>query len=519
MPSAPSRPLPFIAMTMKTFTVLGLSLALHFASAASALRAQDAPTLPFKVELTEVSASTMPAIHSFCSGTWEGKWLILGGRIAGLHGFNADGKKNFPRSSANTIAYVLDPGTNKVLGQVDLTVALQAQPRLLGPLTSSNPEFVQVGSTLYVIGGYGKDVTDPQESMTTFGSLVAIDLQAAITAIIGGLPGDLSKAFQQNPASDSRLKVCGGELKYREGLFYLVFGQDFTGHYNVDTQDYNRVGGQFQKYTEKIRVFTLDDNLAIKSYMQADGGYDDTLPYHRRDLNVVDMILPDGKTPAAVVYGGVFKAGQVAGHVHPVDLFFQNPFNLTHDTAPTFAQVRKEFSQALSHYDCAAFTLYDAASQSSFTTLCGGISQYHYDATTQTLIQDELNLPVDGLPFIGTVSTIQHGPKVISQYIQPPSDWSQSKTLLGTDAQFLLAPGIATIPGSAVIDLASLTGRTLVGHIIGGIESFGPYSGLIPAGQVSTQASKRLFAVYITPGSSPVLPMPALPATPTPYKP
>jgi len=81
--------------------------------------------LPFKLEVVEVPNSTMPAIHSYSSATAGGKWLILGGRIAGLHGFG-DPKQSFPRSTANTMAYVVDPGSNAVLGSVDLVQTLPA---------------------------------------------------------------------------------------------------------------------------------------------------------------------------------------------------------------------------------------------------------------------------------------------------------------------------------------------------------------------------------------------------------
>jgi len=126
-------------------------------------------TLPFKVEVIEVPSSALPPVHSYSSATAEGKWLILGGRIAGLHGF-ANSKDNFPRSSANTYAYVIDPVANKVLGSVDLVKALP--PQLAGPLTATNPEFVQVGGNLFIVGGYGMDLKSGD--LTTFGSITRL---------------------------------------------------------------------------------------------------------------------------------------------------------------------------------------------------------------------------------------------------------------------------------------------------------------------------------------------------------
>jgi len=458
--------------------------------------------LPFKVEVVEVTPSTMPAIHSFASGTAGGKWLILGGRIAGLHGFGS-GNDNFPRSTANTNAFVVDPVANKLLGSVDLVKNLPVP--LAGALTATNPEFDQEGNDLFILGGYGKDLQSG--NLITFGTVTKVDVAGLINAIVAG-NNSIAGFFTQNPAPDNRLNVAGGTLKLYQNTFYLVFGQDFTGFYSIQNRDYNRAGGQFQKYTEKVRVFTLNPDLSINTFTQIDGGYDDTLPYHRRDLNVVDIIMPDGATPAATVYGGVFMAGKVAGHLTPMDVNFLTP--------PTV--VRSPFKQGLNHYDCMHVTVFDKASSSSFTTLLGGISQFHYDQPSNTLVQDALDLDngVDGLPFINTVSTIQHGPQgAYAQFIQP----KPLPGLLGTDGQFLPDSALqkSQIFPNGVINLTGLTARTLVGHMVGGIESFGPYSGLVKDKNPATIASSRLFEIWITPGASPVIPMPPLPTSTTPW--
>ena len=63
--------------------------------AAHNVRVATTATLPFKVEVIEVAGSNLPAVHSFASATADGKWLILGGRTGGLHGFGS-GNDNFP---------------------------------------------------------------------------------------------------------------------------------------------------------------------------------------------------------------------------------------------------------------------------------------------------------------------------------------------------------------------------------------------------------------------------------------
>ncbi len=462
-------------------------------------------TLPFKMELIEVPQSNLPRLHSFSSAATAGKWLIIGGRTAGLHGFDS-GTNNFPRSSANTVAYVIDPANNRILGSINLVQALP--PELAGPLTATNPQFVQVGTNLFIVGGYGKNLQTGE--LTTFGSIIKVDVPGLTQAIINNTP--IASYFAQNLTADNRLKVTGGGLKQWLGVFYLIFGQDFSGPYSVQDRDYNRAGGQFQRYTEKVRLFTLNADLSINTFTQVDGGYDPNLPYHRRDLNAVDIVQGDGATPGATVYGGVFKAGQVAGHTTPIDVTF----------APSIANVtvavRSNFNQALSHYDCAHVTVFDNLSSNCFTTLFGGISQFHYDKASNTLIRDQVDLAkgVDGLPFINTISTIQRRPDgVFAQYIQPMS----LPALLGTEAQFLYDGGLqrgTQILENGVINLAGLRGRTRVGHIYGGIGSFGPYSALV-TNTPATVANNRLFQVYLTPGATAVTPMPPLPSTVTAY--
>ena len=145
--------------------------------------------------------------------------------------------------------------------------------------------------------------------------------------------------------------------------------------------------------------------------------------------------------------------------------------------------------------------------------------RFNSNSETNALVLDEYNLPVDALPFIDSISTVQHkGAGAFAQFIQPVV----LPGLLGTDAQFLFSPVLQTADQlfpNGVIKLANLTGRTLAGHIVGGIESYGPYNGLVTKNP-SSVASKRLFEIWVTPGPSNVIPMPTpLPTVATPYPP
>jgi hypothetical protein len=338
--------------------------------------------------------------------------------------------------------------------------------------------------------------------MVTFGTGIRIQVTKLVNMIISGekRPEVLKTAFTL--ATDERFKVTGSGLKKIGNQFFLTFGHRFDGVYSINLRDYNNASGMQQVYTEKVRVFTLNADMTIADYAAVDGGYDPSLPYNRRDLNVVDTIRGDGQTPGITVYGGVFRAGQVAGQVSPIDI----------DAGATPANAKvtlvTKFQQGLSHYDCAEVTVFDPNSKVAFTTLFGGISQFHYDAAKNALIRDPLDLPhgIDGLPFINSISTIARGPN--GNF----SQWIQSITLpalLGTETRFILNSAAPSFP-NGVLNLGQITSRTLVGQLYGGIEAGGPYS---TAGNPApgSKASSRVFQVWITPTSTPVTPLPPIP--------
>jgi ketosteroid isomerase-like protein len=341
--------------------------------------------------------------------------------------------------------------------------------------------------------------------MVTFDTVIRFPVKHLMKAIVDGVgdPAKLRPLFRI--AHDPRLQVTGGELKALGDRFLLVFGHRFDGAYTINLRDYNKLGGMQQHYTQKIRVFTLDDDLDIKNFEQADGGYDSSLPYNRRDLNVVETILADGKTPGLVALGGVFKAGQVAGQLTPIDMVPGTA------NAPVQVTWVKGFQQALNHYDCARLTLYQGDTSDTFVVLFGGISQYHYDKLNGRLVKDKVDLAkfIDGLPFIDTISVLRRDKNgEYAQYIWP----RRLPGLIGAEARFFAVPSAPCFE-NGVVKLVELKGRTLIGHLFGGIEASEPYS-VLPGG--GTTASGRLFKVWVTPGKHGVLPMPPLPAEPKP---
>ena len=65
----------------------------------------------YSVELNPITINGLPGLHSFAFDQSDGKWLIVDGRLDGLHArqpFNA-----FPASNNNTSIYVVDKNTQE----------------------------------------------------------------------------------------------------------------------------------------------------------------------------------------------------------------------------------------------------------------------------------------------------------------------------------------------------------------------------------------------------------------------
>ncbi|MFO0889521.1 MAG: hypothetical protein U0790_10325 [Isosphaeraceae bacterium] len=458
--------------------------------------------LPFTLQLDELPCGgDPPPLHSFCLGRSQEKFLLLAGRTGGMHTFRK-GTNNFPPSSQNYRAYVLDPSVPRFVGSFDLKAL---GPALADPLSSTNAEWVQVGDFLYLVGGYGQDSTTNR--MVTFGTITRIEVGPVIQAIARGNVDPCTIARYIRQTRDPRLAVAGGSLHAFGSQFALVFGNSFQGAYTGDLASYDRAVGFQQTYTEGVWSFFVDTNLNLSKFVLCQPFLPD-LPFNRRDFTALGTILPDG-TRSIIVYGGVFRAGTLNAFLNPV-VITPNPRYSPSGTYPTnpdpfLLTVDTRFSQALSQYNCASFMLYDPTSRESYATLFGGISRYYCPAKFDpTKLQQDSPDPargIDGLPFVDSISTIARHPDGSStQYVWP----FRLPALMGADALFLPSSAVdRDVSGFLRID--SVKSRTFVGWVYGGIVAERPYSVQGP-----TRASNRLFRVSITPTPT-TLPAAAVP--------
>lgn len=413
-----------------------------------------AQTSPFQVYLEPFQISGLGGLQSYTYGQSGGKWLILGGRLDGLH--RRQPFASFDIAGHNNQIWVIDPGAQMKWSAplTSLPVALQEQ------LSSTNMEFHQEGDYLYIVGGYGYSNTAGDHK--TYDNFTAVNVPAVIAAIQNGT--SFTSHFRQ--LSDPDFAVTGGYLEQIGSTFYLVGGQKFDGRYNPMN------GPSFtQEYTNQIRKFTVEDdgtNLVV-TFFPPDT---DTAHLHRRDYNVIPQIMPDGQE-GLTAFSGVFQT--------VADIPYLNCVNIIDGSY----SVNDSFSQYYNHYHCAHLPLYSASSNEMHNLFFGGIAQY-YDSLG-VLVQD------NDVPFVKTIARVTRNANgLMSEHKLPV----EMPALLGASAELIPLEGIDTYDNGVIRLDNLLQDTTLVGYIYGGIESSAGNIFWINDGTQS-QTSTTLYKVYI----------------------
>jgi hypothetical protein len=416
-----------------------------------------AQSSPFSIAIEEMNIPNLGGLQSFAHAQHNGKWLIVGGRLDGLH--QRQPFAAFDIAGHNSQLFVIDPVSKEkwTAPLTSLSTTLQEQ------LKSTNMQFHQEGDYLYLTGGYGYSAI--ANDHTTFANLTAIDVPATINAIISNTP--FVSFFRQ--IIDPQFQVTGGHLDKIYGTYYLVGGHKFIGRYNP--MGPTSGPGFIQEYTEQIRRFTITDDgttISINHFPS----WTDATNLHRRDYNVIPQILSNGQE-GLTAFSGVFQ--------QTLDLPFLNSVVID----STNHQVDPNFTQYYNHYHCASIPLFSSASGEMHNLFFGGIAQY-YDSNG-TLVQD------NNVPFVKTIARVtrdQNG--TMSEFKLP----IEMPSLLGTGSEFIINPSLTTF-NNEVIKLDDITqDSTLLGHIYGGISSTGLNIFFTNNGTQSS-ASSQIFKVYL----------------------
>lgn len=438
---------------------------------------QNGANLPFQVSVELADFALPNGYHSGAPAVYEGKWLLLAGRTNGLHGFGPT--NNFPPSAQNTVVYVVDPATGLVYAKdlADISSGLtQAEIDLL---SVTSPQSYQRKNTLYMTGGYGVDTATGL--FTTKPFLTAIDIPGLMEWVINPSPTVPARAYiryLENPI----FQVTGGYMTRGEGnLTLLIFGQNFQGQYTPESNG---------TYIEQIRRFYIRDNgqnLSVKIKKSLPEFPDPS--YRRRDLNIIPIVrdLMGESVPAFVALSGVFTEAGGIWNV-PVMINIDGKSEMDDPLKAT------TFKQGMNNYVSPVLSLYSGHYGSTYMTIFGGLSYGYFDSSGFQTDEE--------IPFINQITTVQYDQK--AQFTQYLMD-AEYPVILSTGSNpgnvLLFGAGADFIPGShlstydnGVIKYDHLyKGRSLMGYIVGGIQSTLPNTN----NSSDSAASPYIFKVYI----------------------
>lgn len=409
----------------------------------------------YNLVLEPLTIQGLQGIQSFAFGQFEGKWLVVGGRLDGLH--RRQPWASFDANGNNNQLIVIDP-VNKLKWSrplSELPTSIQEQ------LSSTNPNFFQDGNTLYYVGGYGYSVTAVNH--ITYPKLTAINLQGVISGIMNNLP--ITQYFRQ--ITDNAFAVSGGRIEKIYETFYLVGGHRFDGRYNPANNPTFT-----QAYTNQIRKFNIIDD-GINLQITHLSPFTDTANLHRRDYNVAPQIMPDG-SEGITAFSGVFQL--------TADLPYLNCVNIDSNGY----QVNNNFSQYYNHYHCAHLPVYDSINNEMHTFFFGGISQY-YDSSG-VLVQD------NNVPFVKTIARVSRDASGIMAEYKLAIDMPG---LLGSGSEFIANKQISHYENN-VLRLNEMQSDTiLAGYIYGGISSTLPNIFFINTGMESSASSQIYKVLFV----------------------
>lgn len=422
----------------------------------------NAQTTPFNLILEPVNVVGLVGLQSFAVGQYDGKWLLIGGRLDGLH--IRQPFASFDIAGHNTQLIVVDPETLQKWSTslTSLPISIQEQ------LQSTNMEFYQNEDYLYLVGGYGYSATIAD--YTTFDKLTAVNVPSTINAIINNT--SITDHFRQ--ITDDQFQVTGGGLDKINNTYYLVGGQKFLGRYNPMGPDHGP--GFIQEYTNQIRKFQISDdgNTITIDHLPS---LTDAINLHRRDYNETAQIFPDG-AEGLTAFSGVFQTS--------VNFPYLNCVNID----STGYNVNNDFSQYFNHYHCANVPLYSATHNEMHTVFFGGIAQYYENLGI--IIQD------DNVPFVKTIARVTRDSEGnMVEYKLP----IEMPSFLGAGSEFISVQNLPKY-NNGVIKMDEILGDTvLLGYIYGGISSSAENIFFVNDGTQSI-ANSQIFKVYFTTNTS-----------------
>ncbi|OUS11088.1 hypothetical protein A9Q93_11900 [Nonlabens dokdonensis] len=513
-------------MNIKTLNIIAPALLIFFNVSCKKKEArQDVPanyptTYTYEVSLEPVQENiTSPALQSFVHATHGEDWILFAGRTngendsnGGLHDLTADySLKSFPPKSFNSNIYVFNPKTgNKATldyrkmveniyfmgdGGNDASTEIQKVCTLVGDKLSqygsiflcSNPQVLQTGDDLYVIGGYGAPVGEVPTAANyhTFDAIAKINVPLLSRLVQGDYSlttDEWMKVFKfgNNPS----LRITGGELKKAGNEFYLAGGHNFNNNeqvylnsvYQLEFSDSKKSLDLTATVTDTISDLTATQ---LKDLKLADS----TSIFRRRDLPVTSSVYMDKDSklaPNFALMSGVFKYHFAA---------WNDAIYITPDADKKYKVDNNHNQKDCNVYSCPDFTIYDSSNSEIHTFLPGGIgngkADDHLSGFTNTLGYSKYNL-----------KSLESSFDTISKAF--PSKYyygAEAVFIPNSNAKYLSIDGVE----ADVIDSEKTftnSQQVEIGHIYGGIEAYEDSPSTYGSGK--SGASNKIWKVTVT---------------------
>jgi len=258
----------------------------------------------YSIQLKPRTIGGFEGLHSFAIAESNGKILLIGGRLDGIHArqpFNS-----FPQKKNNTDIYLIDVELNTIKKSTInvLPTTLKEQ------LQATNFNFYQDEDTLFIIGGYAYSET--AQDHTTFPYLTSVSVSKLIQAIENQTA--IESCFKQ--IKNDIFAVTGAQLGKIGDTFYLVGGHRFEGRYNpMDRPTF------VQTYVNGIRKFTINNagnQLSFGNYEQ----WTDEFQLHRRDYNLITQVFGPNEKFGYIISSVFFHKNLFKLYFFPIVIIF-----------------------------------------------------------------------------------------------------------------------------------------------------------------------------------------------------
>jgi hypothetical protein len=419
----------------------------------------------FTFKLKPLSIAGLPGLQSYSFAQIDGKIILIGGRLDGLH--QRQPFASFAAASNNTTIYMIEPSTGKIWNSAlsALPVGLQEQ------LQSTNMQYFQHHDTLILVGGYGYSATAGNH--ITFPNVTTVSVSGLANAIEKG--ESIAPFFKQ--ITNQNLAVTGGHLEMLNDTFILVGGNRFDGRYNpMGNPTYT------QRYTNEVKRFLLAENAGSISVSHYQTWYD-SLELHRRDYNLTPAVFNTNEL-GFTAWSGVFRYDADLPYLNSVDI---------RNTGPI---AQHSFEQKLNQYHTANLTLYDSENKELNTVFFGGIGQYYY--SNGTLVRN------DSVPFVKTISRIKRDAAGV---LEESAMTLEMPGYLGASAEMVLHSNLPQY-ANRVIKWNELNGDSVsLGYIVGGINSTKANIFFINTGTQSSASSSLYEVVLVKDASTGLTPL------------